>query len=103
MQVCKGYLSLLTTQPPASTAEAPSVAASGTEDVAMQEAGVPAEAPTDSTASFEAWQKRTLAAFRAFLRSRYMLIAPLASQVQGLLGPDVPVSVNKVVTQNLCL
>lgn len=103
MQVCKGYLSLLSIQPPASTAEAPSVAATGTKDVAMQEVGAPAEAPTDSAASFEAWQKRTLGAFRAFLRSRYMLIAPLASQVQELLGPDVPVGVKQVVTQNLYL
>ena len=65
----------------------------------MQEA----DAPADSFASFEAWQQRTLAAFRAFLRNHYVVMVPLASQVQELLSSGVSENVKQVVTQNLCL
>lgn len=65
----------------------------------MQEA----DAPADSVASFEAWQQRTLAAFRAFLRNHYMVMVPLASQVQELLDSGVSDNVKQVVSQNLFL
>lgn len=69
----------------------------------MQEADAPANPPADPGSSFQAWQKRTLAAFTAFLRSHYMVLAPLASQVQELLGSDVPGGIKEVVTRHLCM
>lgn len=69
------------------------------EDVPMDEADVP-NAYTDS---FQAWHKRTLAAFTAFLRSHSVVIAPLAPQIQDLLGTNVSDDVQKVVSRHLCM
>ena len=74
----------------------------------MQEADAPAE-PVDSVtshdplASYEAWRKRTLASLAAFLRSNYIVIAPLAEQIQQLLPEDAPAAIKTALLQNLYL
>ena len=71
----------------------------------MQEVDAPVEPvkAVDPVASYQAWHKRTLAGLGAFLRSHYIVIAPLAAEVQQLVPEDAPDAIKAVLLQNLYL
>ena len=93
LQVHKGYLSILKQ----SGQSAPDLATNG-ED-AMEED----DSAYSAQDSKKAWRSRTLAALGAFLRSHYMHVAPVAPQIEQLLGDGIAEDIKQVVLKNLIL
>ena len=90
LQVYKGYLSIL---------EQGSQVASATNGVSAMEED---DAGNSAEESQKAWRRRTRAALGAFLRTHYMHVPPVATQIEQQLE-EVAEDVKFVVHRNLIL